>query len=62
MIPDSQLAIGEICQDPSGLTVQVEDVDPYDYVHFRVMASETEDETTGQMSHLAFAQRFSRLS
>ena len=59
MIPDSQLAIGEVCQDETGLTVQVEDIDIYDYVFFRVISDE--DETRSQMSHLAFVRRFSRL-
>jgi hypothetical protein len=37
MMRDVQLAIGDICGDPTGLRVRVEDVDIYDYVHFSVM-------------------------
>ena len=35
MMRDIQVAIGDICGDPTGLRVKVEDVDMYDYVHFR---------------------------
>ena len=64
MVHDLQLAIGDICEDPTGLLVRVEDVDVYDYVHFSVVESSTWgfDETeSGEMSHVAFAQRFAEL-
>jgi hypothetical protein len=32
-----QLAIGDICGDPTGLRVRAQDVDTYDYVHFSVI-------------------------
>jgi hypothetical protein len=37
MMPDAQLAKGDICGDPTALRVRVEDVDIYDYVHFSVI-------------------------
>jgi hypothetical protein len=58
------LAIGDICEDPTGLLVRVEDIDIYDYVHFSVLESSTRgfDETeSGEMSHVAFANRFIKL-
>ena len=58
------LAIGDICEDPTGLLVRVEDIDIYDYVHFSVIESSTRgfDETeSGEMSHVAFAYRFTKL-
>ena len=58
------LAIGDICEDPTGLLVRVEDIDIYDYVHFSVIESSTRgfDETEpGEMSHVAFANRFTNL-
>ena len=64
MVHDLQLAIGDICEDPTGLLVRVEDVDVYDYVHFSVVESSTWgfDETeSGEMSHVAFAHRFTKL-
>jgi len=61
MIPTSQLAIGEVCQDETGMTVRVEHIDIYDYVYFIVIGDEDENETRGEMSHLAFNKRFSRL-
>ena len=64
MVYDLQLAIGDICQDPAGLLVRVEDIDVYDYVHFSVIESSTRgfDETeSGDMSHVAFAHRFTKL-
>jgi len=47
MVYDLQLAIGDICEDPTGLLVRVEDIDVYDYVHFSVIESSTRgfDET-----------------
>jgi hypothetical protein len=39
MMYDLQLAIGDICGDPTGLLVRVEDIDVYDYVHFSVIES-----------------------
>jgi hypothetical protein len=61
---DLQLSIGDICEDPTGLLVRVEDIDVYDYVHFSVIESSTRgfDETeSGDMSHVAFAHRFTKL-
>ena len=34
MMHDFELARGDICWDPAGLQVRIEDVDIYDYVHF----------------------------
>jgi hypothetical protein len=64
MVYDLQLEIGDICEDPTGLLVRVEDIDIYDYVHFSVIESSTRgfDETeSGDMSHVAFAYRFTKL-
>ena len=64
MMYDLELAIGDICEDPTGLLVRVEDIDIYDYVHFSVIESSTRgfDETeSGQMSHVAFSYRFTKL-
>jgi hypothetical protein len=65
MMPDSQLFRGDICRDPTGLRVKVEDVDIYDYVHFSVIedgnSGEDDEEESGQMSHVAFAHRFTKL-
>ena len=64
MIHDFQLAKGDICADPTGLRVRVEDVDIYDYVHFSVIErGETGDDEaeSGEMSHVAFVHRFTRL-
>ena len=64
MMHDFQLAIGDVCGDPTGLRVKIEDVDIYDYVHFSVIESSTRgfDETeSGEMSHVAFAYRFTKL-
>ena len=59
---DLQLVVGDICGDVTGLRVRVEDVDMYDYVHFSVVESDEEDEAaTGEMSHLAFARRFTKV-
>jgi len=66
MMRDVQLAIGDICGDPTGLRVRVEDVVIYDYVHFSVMENgdqeQEEDEgESGEMSHVAFVHRFTKL-
>jgi hypothetical protein len=64
MMRDLQLARGDICRDPTGLQVMVEDVDLYDYVHFSVFErsdSRQDDIESGQMSHVAFVHRFTRL-
>jgi hypothetical protein len=64
MMYDVQVAVGDICRDPTGLQVKVEDVDTYDYVHFSVIeASEfQEDEAeSGEMSCVAFVHRFTKL-
>lgn len=66
MTQDFELARGDICGDPTGLQVRIEDVDIYDYVHFSVIrrsdsgSGEAETES-GQMSHVAFAHRFSKV-
>ena len=64
MMYDLQLAIGDVCGDPTGLLVRVEDIDVYDYVHFSVIESSPagDDEAeSGEMSHVAFAHRFTKL-
>jgi hypothetical protein len=64
MMHDAQLAIGDVCGDPTGLRVKVEDVDIYDYVHFSVIENggEGDDDTElGGMSHVAFVHRFTKL-
>jgi hypothetical protein len=66
MMYDLQLAIGDICGDPTGLLVRVEDIDVYDYVHFSVIESSTPggdeaESESGEMSHVAFAYRFTKL-
>jgi hypothetical protein len=67
MMRDLQLATGDICGDPTGLQVKVEDVDIYDYVHFSVIEGGEEDEEdedkeeSGEMSHVAFVHRFTKL-
>jgi hypothetical protein len=66
MMHDFELVRGEICGDPTGLQVRIEDVDIYDYVHFSVIrrsdsrSGEAEAES-GQMSHVAFVHRFSKV-
>ena len=64
MIHDLQITTGDICADPTGLRVRVKDVDIYDYVHFAVVEesdSGQNDEESGQMSHVAFVHRFTKL-
>ena len=64
MMSDFQLNRGDICGDPTGLRVKVEDVDIYNYVHFSVIEISEEDEGeagSGEMSHVAFAHRFTKL-
>ncbi len=59
-----QLNRGDICGDPTGLRVKVEDVDIYNYVHFSVIEINEEGEGeagSGEMSHVAFAHRFTKL-
>ena len=60
---DIELAAGDICGDATGLRVRVEEVDRCDYVHFSVVErSEGEDQVeTGEMSHLAFIRRFTKM-
>lgn len=66
MMHDFELARGDICGDVTGLQVRIDDVDIYDYVHFSVIkrsdsgSGEAEAES-GQMSHVAFAHRFSKV-
>ena len=64
MMYDLQLEIGDICEDPTGLLVRVEDIDIYDYIHFSLIESSTpadDEEELGEMSHVAFAHRFTKL-
>jgi len=64
MVYDLQLAKGDICEDPTGLLVRVEDIDVYDYIHFSVIENSTRgfDETeSGELSRVAFAYRFTKL-
>ena len=64
MMRDVQVAIGDICGDPTGLRVKVEDVDMYDYVHFSVIeASEIQEDEAekGEMSQVVFVHRFTKL-
>jgi hypothetical protein len=62
MRPDMEIAAGDICGDATGLRVRVEEVDLYDYVHFSVVErSESEDAQNGEMSHLAFVRRFTKM-
>jgi hypothetical protein len=64
MVHYFHLAIGDICADPTGLRVRVEDIDIYDYAHFSIIeASEPEEDEQemGEMSHVAFVHRFTRL-
>ena len=67
MMLDCQLAIGDICGDPTGLRVRVQDVDMYDYVHFTViegckLEEEQDEAESGEMSHVAFVHRFTKLA
>lgn len=64
MTRDFSVNTGDICEDPIGLRVRVDDVDIYDYVHFSVLENrERDDENTGsgEMSHIAFVHRFTKL-
>jgi hypothetical protein len=64
MLHDFTIAAGDICEDPIGLRVRVEDVDVYDYVHFSVVESRERADTegaSGEMSHIAFVHRFTKL-
>jgi hypothetical protein len=64
MMSNFQLSVGDICGDPTGLRVRVEDVDVYDYVHFSVLESSDADAIEpgkGEMSHVAFARRFTKV-
>jgi hypothetical protein len=64
MMNDFQLVRGDICGDATGLRVRVEDVDIYDYVHFSVIEGGDSGEyevESGEMSHVAFVHRFTKL-
>lgn len=64
MMRDFQLARGDICGDPTGLRVSVEDIDIYGYVHFSIIGrshSGKGDAESGRMSHVAFVHRFTKL-
>jgi hypothetical protein len=69
-----QPGIGDICADPTGLQVRIEDIDIYNYVHFSVVnprliekpRSQDPDRkgnepTSGQMSCVAFLHRFAKV-
>jgi hypothetical protein len=66
--------IGDICVDPTGLQVRIEDIDIYDYVHFSVVGARLikkdrfqaldrkgDEATSGQMSCVAFLHRFTKV-
>jgi hypothetical protein len=58
-----QFDIGDICEDPTGLRVRVEDVDMYNYVHFSVVNNRDRDNApVGEMSQVAFDHRFVRIA
>jgi hypothetical protein len=57
-----QFEVGDICGDPTGLRVRVEDVDMYDYVHFCVIDDRGDEGHSGEMSSVAFGHRFTRLA
>jgi hypothetical protein len=64
MMNDFQLARADLYGDPTGSRVRVEDFDIYEYVHFSLTegSGPGEDEAEwGQMSHLAFVHRFTKL-
>ena len=64
MMRDLSLATGDICGDPTGLRVVVDDVDIYNYVHFSVIENTEYDDgdtASGEMSHVAFVHRFTKL-
>ena len=64
MMHDFQLGRGDICGDPTGLRVRVEDIDIHGYVHFSVIGrshSGNDDPESGQMSHVVFLHRFTKL-
>jgi hypothetical protein len=69
-----QPGIGDICTDPTGLQVKVEDIDIYNYVHFSVVSPSVmkkhryqdfdlkeNEPTSGQMSCVAFLNRFTKV-
>ncbi len=62
MIRNFQFNVGDICEDPTGLRVRVDDVDIYNYVHFSVVSDERDETKVGQMSHVAFDHRFARIA
>jgi hypothetical protein len=55
-----EIRVGQKFQDETGLTVRVREVDPNDRVHFSVI-EDREVAGLGQMSYLAFANRFTRI-
>jgi len=55
-----EIRVGQKYQDETGLTVRVGEVDPNDRVHFSVI-EDREVAGLGQMSYLAFANRFTRI-
>jgi hypothetical protein len=64
MMHDFQLARGDICGDPPRLRVSVEDIDHRRSRTFSVIGrshSGKNDPESGQMSHVAFVHRFTKL-
>ena len=57
---DFEVRVGQKFQDGTGLTVKVGEIDPNDRVHFSVVA-DREVARPGEMSHLAFGNRFKRV-
>ncbi len=61
-IHDVQLAVGDICEDTTGLRVRVDEIDLHNRVHFSVVGDDHEQNAVrGEMSRQAFSQRFFRM-
>jgi hypothetical protein len=45
VVHDFQPGIGDLCRDPTGLLVKVEDIDIYNYVHFSVIEGDRRGKT-----------------
>lgn len=62
MICKLQLTVGDICGDPTGLQVKVDEIDTHNRVHFSIVEEDQEHWTLrGEMSRDAFTHRFMRL-
>jgi hypothetical protein len=55
-----EVRVGQKFQDGTGLTVKVGEIAPNDRVHFSVV-EDREVARPGEMSHLAFVNRFTRI-